>query len=74
MANTISILKILDYLKTKKEVAVAPSKNCSDIMLKYRTVKEVLDILKMNNQIVILASCYGLLVVGDMLHYERQHP
>jgi len=62
MANTISILKVLDYLKTKKEVAVAPSKICSDIMLKYRTVKEVLDILKMNNQIVILTTGRNTLV------------
>lgn len=55
MANTKSIQKVLDYLKTKEE-AVSPSEICANVMLKYRTVKEVLEVLKMNNQVIILTT------------------
>ena len=58
MANTKSIQKVLDYLKTKEE-AVSPSEICLNVMLKYRTVKEVLEILKMNNQVIILTAEKG---------------
>jgi len=62
MANTKSIQKVFDYLKTKEE-AVSPSEICSNVMLKYRTVKEVLEILKMNNKILILTSEKGASLV-----------
>jgi DNA polymerase III sliding clamp (beta) subunit (PCNA family) len=55
MANTKSIQKIIDYLKTKEE-AVSPSEIGVELTLKYKTVKEVLEILKMNNQVVILTT------------------
>lgn len=55
MANTKSIQKVFEYLKTKEE-AVSPSEICSEVMLKYKTVKEVLDILKMNNQVILLTT------------------
>lgn len=55
MANTKSIQKVLDYLKTKEE-AVSPSEICFDVVLKYKTVKEVLEVLKMNNQVIILTT------------------
>jgi len=55
MANTKSIQKVFEYLKTKEE-AVSPSMICSEVMLKYKTVKEVLDILKMNNQVILLTT------------------
>jgi len=55
MANTKSIQKVLDYLKTKEE-SVSPSEICIEIALKYKTVKEVLEILKMNNQVLILTT------------------
>jgi hypothetical protein len=58
MANTKSIQKVLDYLKTREE-AVSPSEICLNIMLKYKTVKEVLEILKMNNQVIILTAEKG---------------
>lgn len=58
MANTKSIQKVLDYLKTKEE-AVSPTEICVSLMLKYRTVKEVLEILKMNNQVIILQAQKG---------------
>jgi predicted transcriptional regulator len=61
MANTKSIQKVLDYLKTKEE-AVSPSEICFGVMLKYRTVKEVLEILKMNNQVLILTTGKSSLV------------
>lgn len=55
MANTKSIQKVLDYLKTKEE-AVSPSEICFGVMLKYKTIKEVLEVLKMNNQVIILTT------------------
>lgn len=58
MANTKSIKKVLDYLKTKED-AVSPSEICSSLTLKYRTIKEVLEILKMNNQVMILTTEKG---------------
>ena len=62
MANTKSNQKVLDYLKTKEE-AVSPSEICANVMLKYRTVKEVLEILKMNNQVLILTAEKGASLV-----------
>lgn len=55
MANTKSIKKVLDYLQTKKE-AVSPSEISVEVMLKYQTIQEVLEILKMNQQIMILST------------------
>ena len=68
MANTKSIQKVLEYLKTREE-AVSPSEICLNVMLKYRTVKEVLEILKMNNQVIILTAEKGASLVkfkGDI--------
>jgi predicted transcriptional regulator len=62
MANTKSIQKVLDYLKTREE-AVSPSEICFNLTLKYRTVKEVLEILKMNNQVIILTAEKGASLV-----------
>ena len=62
MANTKSIQKVLNYLKTREE-AVSPSEICLSVMLKYRTVKEVLEILKMNNQVIILTAEKGASLV-----------
>lgn len=67
MANTKSIQKVLDYLKTK-EGAVSPSEICLTLNLKYRTVKEVLEILKMNNQVIVLTAEKGaslIKFIGD---------
>lgn len=55
MANTKSIQKVLDYLKTKDE-AVSPSEICFDVVLRYKTVKDVLEVLKMNNRVIILTT------------------
>jgi predicted transcriptional regulator len=62
MANTKSIQKVLDYLKTKEE-AVSPSEICLSLTLKYRTVKEVIEILKMNKQVIILTAEKGATLV-----------
>ena len=62
MANTKSIQKVFEYLKTKEE-AVSPSEICLNVMLKYRTVKEVLEILRTNNQVVILTAKKGATLV-----------
>lgn len=61
MANTKSIQKVFDYLR-QKEGAVSPSEICSEVMLRYKTVKEVLEILKMNNQIIILTTGKNTLI------------
>jgi predicted transcriptional regulator len=61
MANTKSITKVLDYLKTKHE-AVSPSELVSEVNLKWTTIKEVLEILKMNNQVLILTTGKSSLV------------
>lgn len=55
MANTKSIQKVLDYLKTKSE-AVSPSEISFNVKLKYKTIKEVLEILNQTNQIIILST------------------
>jgi len=62
MANTKSIQKVLNYLMWK-EGAASPSEICSEVMLRYRTVvKEVLEILKMNNQIIVLTTGKNTLI------------
>jgi precorrin-6x reductase len=61
MANTKSIQKVLNYLKTKKG-AVSPSEICLDVSLKYNSVKDVLEILKTNNQIILLTTGKNTLV------------
>lgn len=61
MANTKSIQKVLNYLKTKKE-ATSPSEICLNVSLKYNSVKEVIEILKMNNQIILLTTGKNTLV------------
>jgi predicted transcriptional regulator len=61
MANTKSIMKVLNYLKTKNE-AVSPSELVSEVNLKWTTIKEVLEILKMNNQVLILTTGKSTLV------------
>ncbi|MBU0894582.1 MAG: hypothetical protein KKF48_03020 [Nanoarchaeota archaeon] len=61
MANTKSIQKVLNYLR-EKDVAVSPSQICSEAMLRYRTVKEILEILKMNGQIIILSTGKNTLI------------
>jgi len=58
MANTKSIQKVLDYLKTKEE-AVSPSEICVAVMLRWVSIKEVLEILALNNQIIILTTSKG---------------
>lgn len=58
MANTKSIQKVLDYLKTKEE-AVSTSEICFAVSLRYRTIKEVLEILALNNQVIILTTEKG---------------
>ena len=55
MANTKSITKILNYLKTQNR-AVSPSEICSNVNLQWVTVKEVLEILSQIEQITILSS------------------
>ena len=55
MANTKSIKKVIEYLKTKED-AVSPSEISSEAMLKYKSVKEVLEFLQQTNQIVILTT------------------
>lgn len=55
MANTKSIKKVLNYLKTKDN-ASSTSEICCNVMLKYKTVKDVIEILKMNNEIIILST------------------
>lgn len=55
MANTKSIQKIMNYLR-EKDQAVSPSEICFAVMLQYKTVKEVLEILSMNKQITILTT------------------
>ena len=55
MANTKSIQKVLEYLR-KKERAVSVSDIALGVNLKWKTIKEVLDILKQTNQVIILSS------------------
>jgi len=61
MANTNSIKKTLNYLR-KKQVAVSPSEIAKEAVLKYRTVMDVLEILKMTNQVFLLSSGKNTLV------------
>ncbi|MEM4271143.1 MAG: hypothetical protein QXO70_03565 [Candidatus Pacearchaeota archaeon] len=62
MANTKSIQKILDFLKTKKG-AVSLSEICLTLKLNYRAIKEILEILKINNQVIMLTSEKGTTLV-----------
>jgi len=55
MANTKSLQKIVEYLKGQ-EGAVTPSTICKDNFLKWKAVKECVEILRQSNQILIFSS------------------
>jgi len=55
MANTKSVQKVLEYIK-KKEGAVSVSDIALGVNLRWKTIKEVLEILKQTNQVIILSS------------------
>jgi len=55
MANTKSVQKVLEYIK-KKEGAVSVSYIALGVNLRWKTIKEVLEILKQTNQVIILSS------------------
>lgn len=61
MANTKSLQKVLDYLKTKDQ-AVSPSEIAFSVNLRWKTIQEVLDILEMNNQVLLLTSGKSTLI------------
>lgn len=61
MANTKSIKKVLEYLKTRNK-AVSPSEICLSVSLKWVTIKEVLEILNQTNQIIFLTTGKSTLV------------
>jgi len=55
MANTKSVQKVLEYIK-KKEGAVSVSDIALGVNLRWKTIKEVLEILKQTNQVIVLSS------------------
>jgi len=55
MANTKSIQKVLTYLEKKQE-AVSPTEISLAVHLKNKTIKEVLEILKLTDQIIFLTT------------------